>query len=290
MNQNLVNFLKLFANYRKNLLISFLALIATALAILAFGKNFSNLIDFGIKNSNILFLLANLLFFLCLVVVISVAGYYRSLILNNLAENVSCHLQKKIYSNLIFSSIENLQNKQIGQIINNLTTNIANIKNFISNNFPFLIRNLILFFGSIFSLILISLKLTAIIFLLISLTIIPIIFLGKKIKNLSNNLNQINEKICCQIEETIQAVKLIKSHLGEEKELIKFANLTNQNLQITQNKNHFKALIIAIAIAIAFGSIAFIIYFGAILVIGNNLSSGQLSSFVFYSVILSISN
>jgi ATP-binding cassette subfamily B protein len=257
--------------------------------VLFFGKAIKYLIDFGFVQKSGHFLNFALLALGLAVVVMAVAGYYRSSIINATAEKVVSDLRKKVFDHIIRVSAEFFEITKTGDVISRLTVDSVVLYNVISNTISFFLRNILLFLGGICFLFLTSIKLSLISAMLIPVAIAPIIFMGKSIKGLSGRSQAALASVGAHVEETINGIKTIQSYLCEEKEARNFFNLVDSALKISLEKIRVKSLMIAFVITFAFGGIGVVLWVGGHDVLTGRITSGDLSSFIFYSVITATS-
>ena len=274
-----------FKPYKREVVFALLALLITALMVLFFGKAIKYLIDFGFAQRDQFSLNLILIIFVLAVAIMSVAGYYRSYLINSASEKVIADLRKKIYDHVIRVSAEFFEITKTGDVVSRLSVDTAILYNVLSNTISFLLRNLILFLGGIFFLFITSPKLSIVSFLLIFIAIMPIFILGRLVKNLSHKSQSSSSFVSSHIEESVNGIKTIQSYLCEDKEVRNFNNFVDNSLKIALEKIRIKSLMVAMVICLAFGSIAVIILIGSQDVMHNKITSGDLSSFLFYSII-----
>ncbi len=281
--------LPFFKPYKREVFFAFLALLVTAVMVLFFGKAIKYLIDFGFakKDENLLNL--TLAGFVVAVLTMAVAGYYRSSLINSVAEKVISDLRKKVYNHIISVSAEFFEITKTGDVISRLTVDTSLLYNIISNTISFFLRNSLFFLGGIFLLFFTSAKLSLISLLLIPIAIAPIIILGKKVKILSRKSQESFASVGAHIEESLNGIKTIQSCLCEDKEQNNFARLVEGSLKTALEKIRLKSLLVAVVIALAFGGIAVVLWVGSHLVLSQKITSGDLSAFIFYSVITATS-
>ncbi len=287
--KNLLALIPFFKPYKKEVFLAFLALLVTALMVLFFGKTIKYLVDFALAAKSSLSLNLTLLAFLIAVLVMAVAGYYRSSLINAAAEKVVADLRRKTYDHVIRVSAEFFELMKVGDVISRLTVDTVILYNAISSNISFFLRNFLLFLGGILLLFFTSIKLSLLSLGLIPLAIAPIIFLGKKIKNVASESQNSLALVGSHIEETINGIKTIQSYLCEEKELRNFCKIVDESLEISLKKIRLKSLMIASVIASAFGGIALVLWVGGHDVLQGKITSGDLSSFLFYAVVTATS-
>lgn len=253
--------------------------------VLFFGEAIKYLIDFGFAKRDGTSLNLVLLIFIAAVSIMAIAGYFRSSLINSAAEKVIADLRKKVYDHIIRVSAEFFEITKTGDVISRLTVDSVVLYGVISNTVSFCLRNLLLFVGGIGFLFLTNFKLSLISLFLILIAISPIIFIGRSVKSLSQKSQEALAAVGSHIEESINGVKTIQSYLCEEKEVRNFSAFVSSALQISLKKIHAKALMISLVISLAFGAIAVVLWVGGHDVLSGKITSGDLSSFIFYSII-----
>ncbi len=286
---DLLRLLPFFKPHKTDLFLALLALAVTALMILFFGKAIRYLIDFGFVQQNIFFLNISLGIFVAAVLIMAIAGYYRASLTHGISEKIVADLRKKSYNHIVGVSAEFFETSKTGDMVSRLTLDTFIIYDIISNGAPFFLRNFLLFIGGIGFLFFTSVKLTMISIMIIPIAIVPIFVMGKLIKRLSTKSQAAVAAVGAHIEETLGGIKTIQSYSCEEKEIKNFAGLVDHSLKIALEKIKIRSLLIAIVISLAFGGIAAVLWSGGHDVLVQKISSGELSSFIFYSVIVATS-
>ncbi|NBR94966.1 MAG: ATP-binding cassette domain-containing protein [Proteobacteria bacterium] len=259
-----------FLPYRKKVILAFVALFTTAIMVLFFGKAIKYLIDYGFNRVDPHLNLMIIIFVLA-VFVLAVAGYYRSFLINSVAENVINDMKQKLYAHILTFSPDFFTNAKTGDIISRLTVDTIIIYNIISNTVSFFLRNLVLFLGGLLFLFLTNTKLSLVAFLVILLAVLPIIF------------------IAAHIEESLNGIQTIQAYLCENREIANFNQHSNNAVNSSLNKIHLKALLVALVIAISFGAVSVIILVGGHDVLSGKITAGELLSFLFYAVLMATS-
>lgn len=287
--EDLGELFKLVKPYKRDLSLIIIALLVTALMVLFLGKVIKYLIDLGFVQSSNLHLDLTLAAFVLGIVTMAVAGYYRSYLTNSVAEKIIADLRKKVYGRVIRVSPEFFEQTKTGDIVARLTISTNSLYNIISNTIPFFLRNLMLFLGGISFLFLTSSKLTIITFALIPLAISPVLIIGDLVKKLANQSQRALAGISARIEESVSGIKTIQSYLCEEKEIRNFHDTVNFSLDIAFRKIKIRSALVASVIMLCFGTIAVVLWVGGHDVMAGNMTAGDLSSFIFYSVVTAVS-
>jgi ATP-binding cassette subfamily B protein len=286
------NFKKLsqfFKPYKTEIFFATFALLITTFLILFFGKIIKYLIDEAFAAKDSAALNQTLLIFLGGIILMAIAGYFRSSLINFVAEKVVADLRKKSYQHIIDVAPQFFELHKVGDITSRLTVDTVALYNVISSNISFALRNFLLFFGGIILLIFTSFKLSLIAILVIFIAISPIIFLGKKVKKLARSSQDYLGSLSSFIEESINGIKTIQAYLRQKKEIENFDKLVDGVLQNDLKKIRTKSLMIGLVIGGAFSSVALVVWVGMHDVLSGKITSGDLSSFLFYAVITATS-
>ncbi|MDA0902453.1 MAG: ABC transporter transmembrane domain-containing protein [Proteobacteria bacterium] len=275
--------------YKKQIFMVIAALIVTSSIILLLGRVVRYIIDYGFAKGGYHYLNITLVGFIIAILVLAVAGYFRSMLINSVGEKVVADLRNDVYQHIIKVSPEFFEVAKTGDVISRLTVDSSLLYNIISNSISFALRNILLFFGGIILLFLTSVSLTLISFIVIPLAILPVITTGRKIKALSGQSQEKLSIIGSHIEETVNGIKTIQSYLCEDKEIDNFKLYTKDYLDISLQKIKTRAFLISAIIVFAFTSVATVLWFGGNRVLDGQMTSGELSSFIFYAIITAIS-
>ena len=277
-----------FLPYKKKVFLASLALFITSVMILFFGRAIKYLIDYGFDKLNPHLNLMIIIVVLA-VLVLAFAGYYRSFLINSVAENVVNDIKQKLYSHILTFSPDFFTNAKTGEIISRLTVDTIVIYSVISNNISFFLRNSVLFIGGLLLLFFTNVKLSLLAFLVILLAIVPIIFIGKMLKKVAYQTQNAVASVSAHIEESLNGIQTIQAYLCENREIANFNQQCNNALRSSLQKIHLKALLVALVIAISFGAVSIIVLVGGHDVLSSKITAGDLSSFLFYAVLVATS-
>jgi ATP-binding cassette subfamily B protein len=275
--------------YKSQAAVVLLALFATAIMILFFGKAIKYLIDFGFAEKNNFHLTITLIVFSTASIVMSIAGYYRSYLTHSIAEKIIADIRKEVYQKLVKISPEFFEMAKTGDIISRLTVSTSAIYDFISNMVSFFLRNSLLFVGGICFLFLTSVKLTLVSLTVIPIAISPIILMLKNVRIFANQSQAALSQVSSHIEETISGIKTIQSYSCEEREIKNFSSFIDKFLVVVLQKNQLRSMMVALVLALSFVGISIVLFVGGRAVINGEMTSGDLSSFIFYSITVATS-
>ena len=290
MKQNILQFiLPLFWKYKIRFISTVVFLFITATIILLIGNNIRSIIDLSIATQNIENLKLALFKVIILIAVLAISGFMRSSFTHIMAQEIIKNLREKIYQNIINNSSIFFDNQKTGNITSSIISDSENLYNIFSNSFFFFIRNSLIALGSSILLLSTNIELTFILLLIFPTIIFPILFFGKKIKNISKDISDLTSKISCHLNETIKGINTIKSYCLEKHESFKLNQLLQEKSKLLRKQTILKSALIAIVLFLSFFIIALVLWFGGKAVINQEITSGSLSSFIFYAILLATS-
>lgn len=266
-------------------ILAYVIAITSSLAILTLGKSIQNLIDLCSTHTSLM-LINNTVFFLCMIVlVIGLAAFLRLYLAGYGSEKVLAKIRYDLYSHIISLPPSFFENISIADIISALTTDTVALQPILSGSMLTIVRNFITLFGSTVMLFYTSFKLTLCTILIIPFILLILTLLGRKTRVLSRLIRDRISNMASFSEETYLGIVTIKSFAREENQRRKFFKYVSEVFNLSIKLTYFRALLVALIITFVIGSIGLIFWIGIHEVLQNNMTSGALSSFIFYSVL-----
>lgn len=281
--RTLTSYLK---QYKLAFLLFFMCVLVTSSSVLAIGKALSYFIDQGIASQDQNILLNSLAFFLLLITVMACATFGRFFLITYYGEKIICDIRRDLFNHLITQSALFFEKNKIGELISRITSDLEILQSVLSSSISICLRNFLIFIGGIAILISINASLTLTVFLVIPVVILPIIFLGKKLKALSRKSQDKVSSMSAIMEENLSFVKLIQSFNNEEYIKNIFSNSLAEIIKATKLRVLVRASLTVVVMIVVFLGVAVILYQGAVLVFQSSITSGEFSEFIFYTILV----
>lgn len=265
---------------------AFVALILTSTTVLGIGAALKYLIDAGIAQGNTTLLDTYFWRLIAVVVLLAFTTYCRYFLISWVGERVIADIRNDVYRKLISMHAAYFETTRTGDILSRLTTDTTLLQSVVGSSVSIFLRNSIIFVGGTIMLIITSTHLTEYVVILLPMVIAPIIILGKRVRALSRIAQNKVSDISAQAEETLGAMRTIQSMSLEAFEAGRFAELVHKTRKIAVQRIRVRALLTAIVITLVFGAIVTVLWIGGREVIAGTISPGDLSAFIFYSIIV----
>jgi len=272
--------------YRGRIIAVFAALIITSGAVLGLGAGLRHLVDSGISAKDADFLDNALSVMLGVIVVLAAATWARFYLVTMIGENIVADLRRDLYNHLVSLAPGFYETNKTGELISRITTDTTVLQVVIGGSLSMALRNVLILIGGLAMLLITSAELTGYIIIIIPLIMIPIMLLGKRVRALSRTAQDKVAGLASHIEESLTGIKTVQSCNQEVHEKSLFADKVNDALIAALARVKMRAWLTALVIIIAFGSVGIVLWLGGHYVLAEKITAGQLSSFLFYSVLV----
>ncbi len=273
--------------YRSRIGVALVSLLFAAGGVLAIGQGLRRVIDLGFgAHAGGAFLDQALAGMLGVVACLALATYSRFYHVSWLGERVVADLRRAVFARLLTQSPGYFETVRTGEVISRLTNDTTVIEGVIGSSASIALRNSLLGLGGLVLLMATSLKLTLLVIAGIPLTVVPIIFYGRRVRRLSRASQDRVGDLGARIDETLHEIRTVQSYGHEARDLAFFSDNVEAAFDAARARIRQRALLTAIVILLVFGAVGVILWIGGHDVLAGRLSAGQLSAFVFYAVVV----
>ncbi len=272
--------------YRRQALGATVALVVTSTVVLGMGSALSHLIDKGIAKGNQQLLGQGYLILLAVVVALALGTYARYLLVSSVGERVVADIRRDVFAKILSMHTAYFESSRTGDLIARITTDTTLLQTVVGSSVSVFLRNALLFTGGFTMLIITSARLSGYVVVMLPLVILPIIVLGRRVRALSRKTQNKVGDISSHAEETIGAIRTIHAMAMEGAESSRFDRLIHETVDTALSRIRMRAALTAIVICLVFGAIVTVLYIGGQDVIAGRISAGNLSAFIFYSVVV----
>ncbi len=272
--------------YKLQLVGAALSLTVAAGAVLALGSGLRKLVDDGFRQGNAALLDTAVLLLLGVVVVMAVATYARYFLVTWLGERVVADLRRDVFDHVIKLSPGFFETTRTGEVISRLTTDTTLLQVVVGTTVPIALRNALMGAGGTALLVITSPKLTGLVFLVVPLVLVPITILGKRVRRLSRASQDRVADVSVFVDESVSNIRTVQAFTHEDVDRRRFCDRVENAFTVAIERTRMRSLLTAVVITLVFGAIAVVLYIGGHDVLAGRITPGELSAFVFYSVVV----
>ena len=257
-----------------------LALLVAAAATLAIPDGFRRVIDkgFAAGGGDVS---AHFYYMLAIVVLLALATSVRFYFVSMLGERVVADVRTDVHRNLLRLEPGFFEENRPSEIASRLTADTSVIEIVVGQTVSVALRNLVMGIGGVIYLFTLAPKLTGFLLLGIPLLILPIVFLGRKVRDVSRFSQDRIADVGAIVSETLSAMKIVQAFGQEERESSRFGTAVESAFATARKRVRLRAVMTAIIIALMFGSITLVMWQAALDVQSGRLTGGTVAAFVF---------
>jgi ATP-binding cassette subfamily B protein len=275
------------APYKTQFVLAGLALLVAAGATLAVPYAFRQMIDLGFGGAGSSVHINNSFLALfgvsCVLALSSAARFYT---VSWLGERVTADIRNGVYAHVVEQSPQFFETTQSGEVLSRLTTDTTLIQTVVGTSISMGLRNTLLFIGGMGMMFFTSVKLSALILVLLMAVVVPIVLFGRRVRKLSRASQDTIADSSAMAGEILNAMPTVQAFTHEHIEASRFGKAVELSFQTAKQRIQARALLTAIAILLVFGAIVFVLWLGAQAVIQGTMSGGALAQFVLYAALV----
>ncbi len=272
--------------HKSRLIAASVALVFTAMAQLSLGYGIQILIDQGFANSSEGGLRQAVVFMIVVGFAMASGAFIRFYLVSWLGERVSADLREKVFNNLLTVHPGFYEKNHAGEIMSRLTTDTTLLQTLIGSSVSLAARSTLTLIGALILMSLTNFKLTLIMLIGVPLTLLPVLYLGRRVRNLSNKSQASIASVGNRAGEVLQSIKIVQSFQREAMERDVFGREVDIAFQIARERIQQRAWLMACAIFLFLGGMVGMMWTGGQDVLAGRMSGGDLGAFVFYAVML----
>lgn len=210
--------------------------------------------------------------------------YGQTYFMAYVGQKVIIDIRRAIYQHLQRLSLLFFETRQIGTIMSYITNDVAALQSALVDNVIELVTQSVVLIGSVIFMFYLDWKLAFITFASLPFIIQAINISGRKLRIKSRVLQERAAHITAFLQESLSAVRVVKSFVREEYELKRFDNENNQNFSAQMKTVQVTSIITPVINILTAIGVTGIVWFGGHEVINGNLTSGALISFLTYAI------
>ncbi|NWJ24179.1 ABC transporter transmembrane domain-containing protein [Rhizobium sp. RM] len=271
--------------YRGLMAIALFALVLSSATTLALPLAVRRIIDHGFQVSDSGMINSYFAMLLAIAVVLALASAMRYYYVMSIGERVVADLRHDVFAHLTSLSQQFFDANRSGELTSRLTADTVQIRSAFGSSASVALRNIIMCFGAVVMMIYTSPGLSGLALLAIPFIVFPLIAFGRSVRARSRTTQDTLAQSAAYASETIGATRTVQSFNAEPLANARYGQSVEAAYQGARAAIGARAILTAVAIALVFGSVVGILWYGAQNVLSGSMSAGTLGQFVLYSVI-----
>lgn len=270
--------------FGKEYLLGMFFLLGSSIANLAFPKLLGDLVSSGHAGSLGQTLNQTALILAGLLIVQSVFSYFRIVLFVNVTEKSLALLRRATYNHLIKLPLRFFEQRRVGELNSRISADVTLLQETLTTTLAEFIRQIIIIIGGTILLTITSVKLTLFMLLILPPTMILARVFGKFIRKFSKDVQAQVADSNTIVEETLQGIQSVKAFTNEHLEIARYKTKTIEIANLGMKSGKYRGAFSSFIILGLFGAISAVVWQGSRFMTAGELDSGDLFSFVIYSV------
>ena len=213
--------------------------------------------------------------------------YGQTYLMSYIGQKVVIDIREGLYRHLQRLSLSYYEQRQTGTLMSYVTNDVAALQSALVESVIEMFTEAMTLFGSLGVMFFLHWKLTLLTLITTPLVAQTINVFGKKLRRASHTMQERAADITSVLQETISAVRVIKSFVREDYEIERFNKENYYNFRAQMKTAQLMATLTPIIEFLAALGVTVIIWYGGLEVINGQLTAGSLIAFLIYAVNLS---
>ena len=213
-------------------------------------------------------------------------NFVRVYYLSAMGEGIVADLRTSTYSHLMTLPVKFFDRRKTGEITSRLTSDTAVVQTTVSTSFAAALAQSITLVGGVILLFVISVDLSITVLSFLPVAIVAAAVFGRRLRRISTAFQDKVADANAGAEESIAAIRVVKWFNAEDVETDRYQQAVGASYEIALRRARLRALFGPFVTFVAFGTLAFVLWRGGRLVISGDMTTGDLVSFLLYTLIV----
>lgn len=270
--------------YKKLLILSVVFMLFVALSNLVVPWIIKDVIDQVLEQKDLRMLYLVIVAILVTFFIRALTTFGHRYLMGYIGQAVIMDIRNVLYHHLQVLSISYYDRRRTGDIMSNLTNDIAALQTAIVVDFISLVQESAIFIGSFASMIYLQWKLTVLCLIIVPLVSYVIKFFGRKLHTSGRVVQECLADVTSMLQETIQGVRIVRSFNRGSYEEKRFEKINRSSFSATIRSIRQQSQMTPFVEFLAAIAVCAIIWYGGVSVIDGVMTTGELIAFLIYAI------
>jgi ABC-type multidrug transport system fused ATPase/permease subunit len=212
-----------------------------------------------------------------------VQGFIRS------GEAALNRLRRELFAHLVRLPMSFFHEQRAGALSNRVSADLGVVRETLLTTVPQAVRQSVVLVGGLIFIFVSSWKLSLIMLGSVPVVVMAIAFFGRKVRSYAKSAQDSLAEAGTVIEETVQGIADVKSFTNETFESARYAGALESFLGVTKRGAKNRAAFLSFIIFALFGTISFVVWYGAKMLATGQIDWTNFASFILFSIFVGAS-
>jgi ATP-binding cassette, subfamily B, bacterial MsbA len=207
----------------------------------------------------------------------------QTYLLARVGEGVVADLRRALYAHLLGLPLRFFESRKTGEITSRLTSDVVRVQATLSSSLAQLLSQTLMLVAGVTILVLTSWKLTLVMLAVVPAVVLAATLLGRRMRTISFDLQERLADANAGATEAISGIRVVQSFVAENLERQRYATLIQAAFRVALRQARVQTLFGPGIMLAMFVGVAMVLWYGGRLVLGGDLTPGDLIAFVLYT-------
>ena len=214
----------------------------------------------------------------------TVFSYMRVYLLTEVGEKSLADMRRDVYSKLLTMPMAFFTEKRVGELSNRISSDLSQIQDAISFTLAEFLRGIFTLIIGLIFIFWISTKLAVVMLAVVPIIAILAVVFGMRIRKMSRRAQDQLAESGTIVQETFQGIAVVKAFTNEFYEIGRYVKSIYAVVNTAISNARYRGAFVSFMIFSVFGTIAFVMWYGANMIQSGELTMGSLTMFVIFSM------
>ncbi len=238
----------------------------------------ATMIDDGVSKGNLNHVVTTGLIMILCALVALFAGYMGGVYGAKASAGFAKNLREAMFINIQSFSFANIDKYSTAGLVTRMTTDVTNLQNAYQMILRICFRAPINLIAAMTMTMLINAKLATVYLVAIAFLVIVLIFIISKTYKLFSEVFERYDDLNASVQENVSSIRVVKAYVREDYEVKKFNKATYMLYKLFVKAENMMVSVSPLMMLTIYGSMIAISWFGANMIVGSELTTGELTS------------
>ncbi len=214
----------------------------------------------------------------------TVFSFMRIYLLTEVGEKSLADLRRDVYSKLLSMPMSFFTEKRVGELSNRISSDLSQIQDAISFTLAEFLRGIFTLVIGLTFIFWISTKLALVMLAVVPVIAVLAVVFGIRIRKMARKAQDQLAESGTIVQETFQGISIVKAFTSEFYEIGRYVKSIYKVVDTAIANARYRGAFVSFMIFSVFGSIAFVMWYGANMIQSGQLTVGSLTMFVIFSM------
>lgn len=219
----------------------------------------------------------------------AIFSFIRVYTFSIVSERAMADLRQAVYRKMIWLPLSFFDSRRVGELMSRITSDVTTLQDTFSFTLAEFFRQVMTLLIGTVIIFYFAPTLSGFMLLTFPVLVIAALFFGKYIRRLSRKTQDKLAAANIVVEESLQSISVVKAFTNELFETKRYGDAIREVVQVAIRTSWYRGFFISFIIFALFGGIVAVGWYGAHLIQTNQLSTGELFSFILYTSFIGFS-